>query len=433
MSTNSDQLHSGARYKGDFRDNKRTGRGIHTSPNGNRYEGEFVDGKRTGHGIFTWPSGSRYEGNFHDNERHGHGIYIWPNGNRYEGGFVDGDRTGHGTFMRPSGSRYEGGFVDGEFHGQGDQTWTTGNRYKGEFRNNERTGHGVYTWESGGRYEGEFLNGKLHGQGVRTWTNGERYEGLWKSGLPNATATAAQIAHARACIERLAHGQYRNNCDHSVTFHYCYTETNGTIESCPRPAVKAGKHENTGYYTHLHDADPAITFEIPFANIYGITRAVCPGRNDGTFYLAVGRKSGKYICRSMLPSITRKKSKAHDSVVRAKRIERATEQARLEREIEEEQRWQHEQDLRDTERRQRTAQRRIQSRMQSLNAIQRLAEMQEQEQARRNREEAAQYERYVEELRRASGPQCKPDVLCSGNADTECLAYMEKYRGLPPC
>ena len=228
--------------------------------------------------------------------------------------------------------------------------------------------------------------------------------------MPNSTATKAQIEKAMSCITRLGHGKYRNDCDRKVSFYYCYTGTKGVIEGCPRPPLKDGTHENIGYYAYLHDAHPADTFETPFGHVYGIELAVCPGRTDGTFYLAVARKSDKFICRSMLPNITRKKSDAHGHAVRAKAAQRATAQAKLQRDIEEEQQWQREQDLKNAERRRRTAQRRMQTR----NEIQRLTGI-------------------LEELRGTSRPQCKPDVRCSGYGDTECLARMEKYRGLPPC
>ena len=50
---------SGNRYEGDFRDDKRTGRGIFTWPDGDHYDGDFIDGKRHGRGIFTWADKDR--------------------------------------------------------------------------------------------------------------------------------------------------------------------------------------------------------------------------------------------------------------------------------------------------------------------------------------------------------------------------------------
>ena len=350
--------------------------------------------------------------------------FTYAGGDQYQGQTLNGKRHGRGVYTWASGGRYEGSFRDDKREGQGVQTFTNGNRYEGSFQNSKKTGHGIYTWASGSRHEGEFLDGKFHGHGVRTWTSGERYDGLWKNNIPYDIATKAQVERARRCIENLGHGRYRNNCDRQVAFNYCYTGTKGVIRSCPIPALKAGANENVGYYNYVHDAYPGDAFRIPFGNIYGVTRAVCPGHADGTYYLAVAKKSGKYICRYMLPDFRRLRADAHDSAVRArtkadsavrartKADNQAAAQAKLQRDIEEEEQWGREQDLKDAERRRRTIERRTRTR----NEIQRLKAIIEQDRTRR-----------------ASQPQCKPDVACSGYDDTECLAWMAQYRGLPRC
>ena len=385
-----------------------------TYAGGDQYQGQTLNGKRHGRGVYTWASGGRYEGSYRDDKREGQGVQTFTNGNRYEGSFQNSKKTGHGVYTWGAGGRYEGGFLNGQAHGHGTRTWTSGDRYEGEYQKGHRTGHGIYTWASGSRYEGEFLDGKFNGHGVRTWTSGERYDGPWKNNIPYHIATKAQVERARRCIENLGHGRYRNNCDRQVAFNYCYTGTKGVIRSCPIPALKAGANENVGYYDYVHDAYPGDAFSTPFGNIYGVTRAVCPGHADGTYYLAVAKKSGKYICRSMLPDFRRLRADAHDSAVRArtKADKQAAAQAKLQRDLEEEEQWGREQDLKDAERRRRTIERRTRTR----NEIQRLKAIIEQDRTRR-----------------ASQPQCKPDVACSGNDDTECLAWMAQYRGLPRC
>ena len=42
-----------------------------------------------GQGRLEFPSGAKYEGDFVDNKFHGHGRYTWPNGSFYEGQFVE--------------------------------------------------------------------------------------------------------------------------------------------------------------------------------------------------------------------------------------------------------------------------------------------------------------------------------------------------------
>ena len=85
----------GARYEGEYKEDKKNGRGVQTWPSGaryffhkmridvffrirgasgahaplkigalslRRYEGEYVDSMQTGYGLMTWADGRRYEG-----------------------------------------------------------------------------------------------------------------------------------------------------------------------------------------------------------------------------------------------------------------------------------------------------------------------------------------------------------------------------------
>lgn len=40
---------------------------------GATFEGHVTDYKKTGRGIFTWPNGARYEGDYYENKRNGKG------------------------------------------------------------------------------------------------------------------------------------------------------------------------------------------------------------------------------------------------------------------------------------------------------------------------------------------------------------------------
>ena len=71
--------------------------------NGHRYEGEFKDNKRNGKGVYYWPSGARYEGEFKDGQENGKGVHYWPDGHRYEGEFKDGQENGKGVYYWPDG------------------------------------------------------------------------------------------------------------------------------------------------------------------------------------------------------------------------------------------------------------------------------------------------------------------------------------------
>ena len=42
-----------------------------------KYEGDWKDDKRTGYGTYTWPDGDKYVGEYKDDERCGRGTYIY--------------------------------------------------------------------------------------------------------------------------------------------------------------------------------------------------------------------------------------------------------------------------------------------------------------------------------------------------------------------
>ena len=46
---------------GQWKDNKKNGKGTYYFVNGDKYVGDWVEDNQTGQGVFTWPSGDRYE------------------------------------------------------------------------------------------------------------------------------------------------------------------------------------------------------------------------------------------------------------------------------------------------------------------------------------------------------------------------------------
>ena len=60
-----------------------------------------------------------YSGEWRDNRRHGRGKLILASGDTYVGDFRDGVYHGRGTWMMPDGRKYVGDWQDGQRHGQG--------------------------------------------------------------------------------------------------------------------------------------------------------------------------------------------------------------------------------------------------------------------------------------------------------------------------
>ena len=90
---------NGAKYVGDFRDDKRHGQGTLTLPDGAKYVGEWKDNKRHGQGTFTLPDGEKYVGEYRDNIRNGQGTYTFADGDKYVGEYRDDLRNGQGYYI----------------------------------------------------------------------------------------------------------------------------------------------------------------------------------------------------------------------------------------------------------------------------------------------------------------------------------------------
>ena len=93
---------SGHKYVGEWRNDKQSGQGVYTWPDGSRYEGEWKDGMRRGQGVCTW-DGRRYEGEWKDGNRSGRGVQWLPDGRVFDGAWAGGFPL-QGTAMEPDGA-----------------------------------------------------------------------------------------------------------------------------------------------------------------------------------------------------------------------------------------------------------------------------------------------------------------------------------------
>ena len=71
-------------YEGDYKNNKREGKGIMYFDDGDTYEGDYKNDKADGKGIYYYNDGERYEGDWRNNIPKGKGIIYYYNGDRYE-------------------------------------------------------------------------------------------------------------------------------------------------------------------------------------------------------------------------------------------------------------------------------------------------------------------------------------------------------------
>ena len=126
----------------------------------------------------------RYEGDWKDDRRHGKGTvtYAAPDGGvaeKFEGDWSDGRMHGYGKYLYTDGGIYEGEWLDGKMHGRGLYTFPNGNKYDGEWQNDVKEGYGVLQYINGERYEGYWKDDKAHGKGTLTYIHGDKYVGDW--------------------------------------------------------------------------------------------------------------------------------------------------------------------------------------------------------------------------------------------------------------
>ena len=94
------------RYEGNFKDDKREGKGIYNSNDGERYKSDLKDNKIERKVIYYFNNGNIHESDLKDDKREGKGIYYFNDGDRYEGDWKDDKKEGKGLYYFNNGNRY---------------------------------------------------------------------------------------------------------------------------------------------------------------------------------------------------------------------------------------------------------------------------------------------------------------------------------------
>ena len=149
-------------YRGDFLNSLRHGYGTDCT-NNSKYEGEFRKDKKCGKGKIKFESGDTYEGDFNDNKFNGYGHYKWfKNGHEYKGNYLNGKFHGEGFYQWEENEYYNGEYVNGVKEGEGEISYSDGKKFFVNFTNGKPNGIGVFQDKDGNRCEVEFINGKLN-------------------------------------------------------------------------------------------------------------------------------------------------------------------------------------------------------------------------------------------------------------------------------
>ena len=70
--------------------------------------GYLKEGLRHGPGTQVWPDGAKYEGEWQNNKANGRGKFWHADGDIYEGDWQDDKANGFGVYIHVNGARYEG-------------------------------------------------------------------------------------------------------------------------------------------------------------------------------------------------------------------------------------------------------------------------------------------------------------------------------------
>jgi hypothetical protein len=81
---------TGSAYAECTQGNCQNGQGTYTSPDGAKYVGEFKDDKINGQGTYTSPDGTKYVGEWKDGKQHGQGTATSADGRKLIGEWKDG-------------------------------------------------------------------------------------------------------------------------------------------------------------------------------------------------------------------------------------------------------------------------------------------------------------------------------------------------------
>ena len=165
---NDQYLHT-AQYQGEWKNDKRHGRGTLQKANGTRYVGEWAHGNRHGQGtLWTTKDGKlvkRYQGQWVNDCPHGSGIHYYKNGDIYNGEWCKGVRHGSGALICSQGESYDGKWFNDYRHGFGVQDLQNGDHFEGFWAQGKREGTGVHFYYDAmkkahtRRYDGEWVDG----------------------------------------------------------------------------------------------------------------------------------------------------------------------------------------------------------------------------------------------------------------------------------
>ena len=299
----------GAKYDGQYKDDKWNGQGTYNLPDGRKYVGQYKNGKLDGQGIEYRADGTIVNSGQWAEWKIANSYALDKNRFPFDGvtriatPAVDTDRAEkdvaaavagahsgtnripdysepsksasaaqsqlppcpafglkHNCFGSSSifalGDKYVGEWRDDKRNGQGTSTFPDGRRYVGEWRDDKRNGQGTFTDPNGQKYVGEWRDGNANGQGTSTEPSGEWYVGEWRDGKRNGRGTVV-LPDGRRYV-----GEFANNAVNGQGIEY---GANGTERRSGRwlsGSLVVGFALDLGQFPFNGQTQPAATADL---------------------------------------------------------------------------------------------------------------------------------------------------------------------------
>lgn len=147
-----------------------------------RYFGQWKKERKSGRGHMQLPNGDFYVCTFLNDSPNGYGAVYYANGDYFFGRFRNGQLDEGELTKDFTEEVYTGTFKNNLFHGKGTYVYSDGMKYEGEFENGVRSGAGQFWWPNGMTYVGRWKNNVQDGPGVLTTEKGFSESVIYQDG-----------------------------------------------------------------------------------------------------------------------------------------------------------------------------------------------------------------------------------------------------------
>lgn len=172
------------KYTGYWKNGKREGQGtgVYGKSHSKFAKCKFVGQWKNNtwkNGTLTYPDKSKYKGDFNDVNKHGKGVFTSADGAKYDGNWRNDKKNGYGKMVwKDRVKTYSGNWVDDSREGRGSSTYGSTHsalancKFTGQWKNNNWK-NGTLTYADGGKYVGDFKGIKRQGKGKLYDRNGQ--------------------------------------------------------------------------------------------------------------------------------------------------------------------------------------------------------------------------------------------------------------------